>query len=233
MIRLVRRKALLLLVLSLLISKDSTETLLGKVVGVTDGDTITLVINNNQEKVRLEGIDCPERGQVFGKRAKQFTSDMVYGKTVSLKRTGNDRYGRTLGLIQVQGKILNQELVKAGFAWHFKKYSSSPVLSLFEEEARQKRRGLWIEDNPLPPWDYRKLPRNKYMLIGSHYNKQETVPSKTSGDKQGLIFRGNVKSHKFHKPDCSSYTCKNCIKEFSSIEEAISHGYEPCKICMP
>lgn len=122
-------------------SRDTPATLSGKVVGVSDGDTIIMLIDQQQEKIRLEGIDCPEKRQVFGKKAKQFTSDMVYGKTVSLKRTGNDRYGRTLGVIQVQGKVLNQELVKAGYAWHFKKYSSSSVLSLLEEEARNERKG--------------------------------------------------------------------------------------------
>ncbi|MCG8343900.1 MAG: thermonuclease family protein [Chlorobiales bacterium] len=234
MLRLISRRAVVLLVLSLLffgITKESTETIAGKVVSVSDGDTVTLLIDGQQEKIRLEGIDCPEKGQAFGRRAKQFTSDMVFGKMVSLKRLKKDRYGRTLGWIQVDGEILNIELIRAGYAWHYKE-SSSPVLSLLEKEARQKRKGLWIEDNPLTPWNYRKLPRNKHMLIGS-YNKQETVPSKTPGDKQGLIFRGNVKSHKFHKPGCLSYTCKNCIKEFSSIDEAISAGYEPCRKCIP
>ena len=214
-------------------SGDSPEKLYGKVVGVADGDTITLLIDGHREKIRLEGIDCPEEGQAFGKKAKRFTSDVVYGKKVSLKRVGKDKYSRTLGVIQVDGRVLNQELVRAGYAWHFKKYSSSPVLSLFEEEARRERKGLWVDKAPVPPWNYRKTSRNRHKRIGFDFNKQETVLSRTQGIMHGVIFHGNVKSYKFHRPGCSSYSCKHCVEEFSSIDEAISAGYEPCKNCIP
>lgn len=236
MIRFLQRNTLLFVVLSLLflsITKDNTDTIAGKVVGISDGDTITLLIGGQQEKVRLEGIDCPEKGQAFGQKAKQFASNMVYGRTVSLLRTGTGGYGRTLGLIQVDGKVLNHELIKAGYAWHFKNYSSSPVLSLLEEEARRERKGLWVDKDPVPPWSYRKISRNRRKQTGFNFIKQEPVLSRTQGIVPGVIFHGNVKSYKFHRPGCRSYSCKHCIEEFSSIDEAISAGYEPCKNCLP
>ena len=236
MIRFLQRNTLLLVALSLLslsIIKDNASTITGKVVGISDGDTITLLIDGQQEKIRLEGIDCPEKGQAFGQKAKQFASNMVYGRTVSLLRTGSGGYGRTLGLIKVVGKVLNQEMVKAGYAWHFKKYSSSPVLSLLEEKARGERMGLWVDKAPVPPWNYRKISRNRGKRTGFNGIKQETVFSRTQGIRPDVIFHGNVKSHKFHRPGCRSYSCKHCIEEFSSIDEAISAGYEPCKNCLP
>ncbi len=154
--------------------------------------------------------------------------------TVSLTRKDTGRYGRTIGVIQVEGRILNAELIRMGFAWHFKKYSSSPFLSELEIEARQKKLGLWIEGAPVPPWSYRKVTRNRHKLERFDSGKQEIVVSGIQGGRlHGVIFHGNVKSHKFHKPNCPHYRCKNCVKSFSSMEEAIHAGYEPCNICMP
>lgn len=95
-----------------------------------------------------------------------------------------------------------------------------------------RERGLWDDDNPVLPWSYRKMPRNKHKLIGGYSSQQETTPARMRGE-QDVIFRGNVKSYRFHRPDCSSYPCKNCTREFTSIEEAMGFGYEACKICLP
>ena len=89
----------------------------GKVVGVSDGDTITVMHDGKGEKIRLYGIDTPENKQAFGKKAKQFTSDMVAGKVVEVKPVTTDRYGRTVGLVYINGKCLSEELVMAGYAW--------------------------------------------------------------------------------------------------------------------
>jgi endonuclease YncB( thermonuclease family) len=132
----------------------------GKVVGVSDGDTITVLRpEKSQVKIRLHGIDCPERGQAFGKKAKQFTSNMVFGKTVTVKPTDKDRYGRIVAWIYMDGKSLNEALVMAGLAWHYKKYSSDQNLSDAESKARNKRVGLWSDPHSIPPWEYRRLKR--------------------------------------------------------------------------
>jgi endonuclease YncB( thermonuclease family) len=101
-------------------------------------------------KIRLEGIDCPELGQDFGTRAKQFTSGMVFGKDVEVKEDNLDMYGRMVARIYVEGKDLCLELVRAGLAWHYKHYSSDPVLAEAEEEARKAQKGLWSMPNPRP-----------------------------------------------------------------------------------
>jgi endonuclease YncB( thermonuclease family) len=95
----------------------------GMVVGVTDGDTIKVMgSHNKQVKIRLYGIDTPERGQAFGKKAKQFTSNMVFGKVVEVHQMDTDRYGRTVALVSVDKQLLNKELVKAGLAWVYDRY---------------------------------------------------------------------------------------------------------------
>lgn len=126
----------------------------GRVVGVADGDTITVLHNGFGERFRLTGIDCPEKRQPFGNRAKQFTSSLVFGKTVTVRGTGRDRYGRTLGVVFLpDGRNLNQELVKAGLAWWYRQYSKDETLAQLEQEARTARRGLWVDPNPIPPWE--------------------------------------------------------------------------------
>lgn len=128
----------------------------GKVVGVTDGDTVTLLVGNRPLKVRLEGIDAPEQGQAFGSRAKQFLSEACFGKEVILRANGRDRYGRTIGTILVGSRDVNASLVEAGLAWHYVEYSSDENLARLEKAAREAKVGLWSEPNPVPPWDWRR-----------------------------------------------------------------------------
>ena len=102
------------------------EELTGKVVSIADGDTVTVLVNQEQIKVRLEGIDAPESRQSFGTRSKQALSEMVFGEKVTVGKTGADRYGRTLGMIVVDGVDVNAKMVENGWAWHYKQ-GSSPV----------------------------------------------------------------------------------------------------------
>jgi micrococcal nuclease len=133
------------------------ETYTGKCVGVHDGDTISVMKAGKAVKIRLEGIDCPELGQDFGTRAKQFTSALVFGKDVEVKEYNRDIYRRTVARVYIGGQDVSLDLVKAGLAWHFKKYSSDPVLSEAEEQARSQKVGLWSMPSPIPPWEFRKL----------------------------------------------------------------------------
>ncbi len=133
----------------------------GKCVGVTDGDTISVMHDGRAVKVRLEGIDCPERGQDFSNAAKKYTSALVYDKTVEVRQTGTDRYGRVLAVVYADGTDVNLALVQAGMAWHYKRHSKSLELDAFELEARTNQRGLWQDANPIPPWEWRRQHRNR------------------------------------------------------------------------
>ncbi len=125
-------------------------------VGVSDGDTITVLHNGKGERIRLHGIDSPEKRQAFGKRAKQLTSSLVFGKTVTVQVMDRDRYGRTVGEVLLpDGRSLNRELVRAGLAWMYRRYTNDQSLSDLEEEARVARRGLWADPNPIAPWKWR------------------------------------------------------------------------------
>lgn len=128
----------------------------GMVVKVSDGDTIEVMQDGRVEKVRLSGIDCPEEKQSFGREAKRFTSGLAAQKIVTVKVETTDRYGRTVGeVVLPDGKSLNRELVSAGYAWWFRKYSSDTTLGQLESKARASRLGLWTDSNPVPPWEWR------------------------------------------------------------------------------
>jgi len=134
------------------------ESFTGKVVNVTDGDTVVVLrAGNIQEKIRLAEIDCPEKSQAFGQRAKQFTLDKAAQKNVTVEVRDHDRYGRTVGEVFLpDGKSLNRELVRNGYAWWYRQYSKDLSLGENEQEARSARRGLWSDPNPIPPWDFRR-----------------------------------------------------------------------------
>ena len=133
----------------------------GRVVGVIDGDTIEVLHNQRPERIRLSGIDCPEKGQAFGNNAKHATSDLAFGKEVTLQTHGKDKYKRTLAdVILPDGMSLNQELVKQGWCWWYRKYApGDTVLEGLESEAREARKGLWVDPEPVPPWEWRKRSR--------------------------------------------------------------------------
>jgi len=138
------------------------EDFAGKVAGVLDGDTIEVLHNNHAERIRLNGIDCPEKGQAYGKRAKQAASELVSGKEVTLQTHGKDKYGRTIAdLLLPDGTNVNHTLVKDGWCWWYRKYVPGDVLlEELEMRARASRLGLWADPHPVPPWSYRKLRRN-------------------------------------------------------------------------
>ncbi|MBS1683295.1 MAG: thermonuclease family protein [Bacteroidetes bacterium] len=129
----------------------------GKCVGVKDGDTIVVLIDGKQVTIRLAEVDCPEKRQAYGQRAKQFTSDLCFGKDVSVVEKNKDRYGRTIGIVYVDDTtILNKELVRAGMAWRYAQYSEDDSYGELEDEARAAHRGLWADENPEAPWEFRK-----------------------------------------------------------------------------
>ena len=130
----------------------------GKVVGVLDGDTFDVFHNGRAERIRLNGIDCPEKGQAFGQKAKQIASDLVFGKEVTVQPHGHDKYERTIGEVLLpDGTNVNQELVKEGWCWWYRKYAQGDtVLEGLERKARESKKGLWADPQPVPPWEWRK-----------------------------------------------------------------------------
>ncbi len=151
------RRTFLLSFFSLLLSFSLHAQTEGKVVAVADGDTFTLLTEDKKQiKVRLYGIDCPERKQAFGQVAKDFTSEAVFGKWVRLSKEGKDRYGRTVAIVELEdGRILNEMLLQAGLAWHYKRYDKNPDWERMEVQARRKRIGLWKDKYAIAPWDFR------------------------------------------------------------------------------
>ena len=130
----------------------------GPVISVLDGDTIEVLHNQHPERIRLHGIDCPEKGQAYGTRAKHATSALVFGKEVTLQTHGKDRYKRTLADVFLSdGTHVNHELVKDGWCWWYRKYAPKDIeIKTLEEQARQSKKGLWGERAPVPPWEWRR-----------------------------------------------------------------------------
>ena len=131
-----------------------------KVIGVKDGDTIEVLYQNKPITIRFAHVDCPEikKHQPFGQAAKKFTSDICFGQIVTVENNGEfDRYNRLIAVIfNDRNENVNKELVKAGLAWHFSKYSTDKSYDDLEFVARHNRKGLWADENPIPPWDWRK-----------------------------------------------------------------------------
>ena len=143
-------------ILALLLAPIFLFGLDGKVVGVTDGDTIKILTSERQQiKVRLYGIDAPEKKQPYGADAKRFLSDLVAGKNVRIEERGKDRYKRTLGIVYLKDNDINEILVLNGYAWAFTKYSK--IYESQERQARNKGLGLWQDKNPIKPEIWRKI----------------------------------------------------------------------------
>jgi len=135
----------------------------GEVVGVLDGDTIEVMHGQQAERVRLNGIDCPEKKQAYGTRAKQAAAALVFGKDVTVRTHGLDKYGRTIAdVLLPDGTNMNQVLVKDGWCWWYRKYAPlDTTLQRLERAAREAQSGLWADPKPAPPWEYRKAVRGK------------------------------------------------------------------------
>lgn len=133
-----------------------------KVIGIKDGDTIEVLLNNKPIRIRLADIDCPERSQPFGKAAKQYSSNFCFGKEVKIESSGEmDRYGRLIATVFINNRTLNSALLENGLAWHYKKYSDNDIYAALEIDARNRHVGIWSQPNPIAPWDWRKYKRSR------------------------------------------------------------------------
>lgn len=145
------------------------ESIRGVVINVIDGDTVTLLEKTPDKKqtyrIRLVGIDTPERGQEGYEGARECLKKLVWGETVTVRYTGEDRYGRILGEVWYGKIFVNEELVREGWAWIYKNFSASRKLSSYESEARKARKGLWAAPNPVPPWEWKAMKRNGVSAV--------------------------------------------------------------------
>ena len=157
------KRAISLLLLVLFPFGVFADTLNGKVVKITDGDTLVVLdAGNTQHKIRLSGIDAPESNQPFGKRSKEALSALVAGQRVEVDWHKHDRYGRIVGKVIAQGKDVNLAQIRTGMAWWYRKYANEQsrvdqgIYAATEAKARVSGVGLWADKDPIPPWDWRK-----------------------------------------------------------------------------
>jgi endonuclease YncB( thermonuclease family) len=185
----------------------------GKVVGVHDGDTISVLHDGKAEKIRLVEIDAPELSQDFGQQSKQYLSKLCFGQTATIDEHGQDRYGRLLARVKCNGINANVEQVKRGMAWFFTKYGTDLSIKAYQEQAKQQSIGLWSMSNAMPPWEYRHAPSattgTATILAAQSSN---TTPTKNKGAKSAN-----------EKPASGAYSCsggKKYCKDMTSCEEA-------------
>jgi micrococcal nuclease len=156
-IMLFRAAFLILFLFNAITLAADTGTFKGRVTAVLDGDTIEVLKDKRPVRIRLFGIDSPERDQDFGTRARQFTSNKVFRKTVEVVPVEKDQYRRLVAKVYINGKYLNQMIVAEGFAWWYKRYAPKDVdLKEAENEARSSKKGLWSHPKPIPPWKFRR-----------------------------------------------------------------------------
>ena len=150
------RSIVVIVALSVVACDATAQTFTATVVAVHDGDTISVRASRETIRIRLEGIDCPEYRQPYSARARRFTSEKVFRKTVTVESRGRDRYDRLLARVHIDGVELNEALVRNGLAWHYGGKSPDRVLVDAERTARAARAGLWADRNPVAPWHWRR-----------------------------------------------------------------------------
>lgn len=161
-------RALLFFLVGLLVLPSQAELISGRVVHVADGDTVTVLdAGKVQHKIRLAGIDAPEKSQAYGERSRESLAELVANRTVIVDTDKQDRYGRRVGKVLVAGKDVNVEQIRRGLAWFYRHYeqelsdSDRQSYDRAEGEARDYRRGLWADRQPVPPWEFRSRGRRQ------------------------------------------------------------------------
>ncbi|HZH38246.1 MAG TPA: thermonuclease family protein [Flavisolibacter sp.] len=133
------------------------KTVTGKVIGISDGDTFRLLTDSNETvRVRLHGIDAPEKGQDYSTQSQQKLSELIFSKQVVVEQKNKDRYGRVVGIAFVDRINVNEEMLRSGLAWQYREYDKTEKWASIQTEAQQNKRGLWSMSSPTPPWEWRK-----------------------------------------------------------------------------
>ena len=203
-----------------------------KVVSVADGDTITVLRDGSQVKIRLYGIDSPEKGQDFGQKARELTAALVAGRSVDIEQMDTDRYGRIVGLVEVNGQSLNRLIVQNGFAWVYPQYCNERFCDDWiqsEATARKSKKGLWKDPVVVPPWEWRAAQRD-----GKQFGPQTEPPVILIGEKPNnasedsllvkirRVLTPSISSGSGGSPNEGQYRCdgRTHCSQMTSCEEA-------------
>lgn len=231
-----RRSVAAFALLCALTALARADVIRGRVVGIADGDTITVLdASNTQHRVRLQGIDAPESRQAFGSKSKQHLSDLTFDKPVAVEYEKKDQYGRTLGKVLAGGRDVNLEQVRAGMAWHYKHYQKdqSPedrrLYAAAEMEAREARRGLWADPDPTPPWEFRRGGRSQPRAASDSGRAWPAGVAQPEPDSQSLTVYVTRTGAKYHRDGCQ-YLRRSRIP--TSLTEARKR-YGACSVCRP
>jgi len=181
-----------------------------KLVSVSDGDTITVLHSGAEERIRLYGIDTPEKNQEYGQQAKALTSALIAGRNIDVKTVTVDQYGRTVGLVTIDGQSLNELIVQNGYAWVYKQYCTKRIChdwKKLEKEARQQKKGLWAGSDIVPPWEWRK-----YARTSKKSNPEPPLIMIGGGNSSGGRFRCDGRTYCSQMRSCeeATYFIQNC-----------------------
>ncbi len=226
-------RGLFIPVLLILPLSAEAETLTGKVVGVTDGDTIKVLVEERTIKVRLAEIDTPERGQPWASRAKQALSDKVFGEEIEVRVRNTDRYGRTVGHVWIGDRHINREMVSGGHAWVYRKYLDDKTLLDEESHAQANRLSLWglPDAERVPPWEWRRGKRNVEP-------KPKTRPSQTlsCGAKRKCGEMTSCEEARFYLEKCGlkrldgdgdGVPCESLCRQLEALDCVSRHFGDP------
>ncbi len=198
--------------------------LTGIVTHVADGDTLDVSTGGRTVTVRLEGIDAPEGGQPFSAEARRHLRVLAFSQRVTILVKDTDRYGRLVARVLVGERDASEELLRAGLAWHFTRYSSDRRLAQLEASARARRAGLWADRSAVPPWTWRR-----------GRSARPAPPPPSLPDAAAVVpgpYHGNVSSGVYHAPPCRDYHCRRCTRVFATREEAEAAGFRPHRECV-
>jgi hypothetical protein len=179
-----------------------------------------------QTKIRLEGIDAPERHQAFGTKSRQAVAHKVFQKPVRVEWRELDKYGRTLGQIFVDDRWINKEMVQEGWAWHYRQYSKSEVLSDAESEARTAKVGLWADEHPIAPWEFRHPP-TPIAAAPAPLDASKPAEPDPSQEKEETVYVTKTGA-KYHRAGCRHLKSSIPMKLSEAAER-----YSPCSVCNP
>lgn len=205
------------------------------VAGVSDGDSIVVIHDGGPLPVRLDGIDAPESGQPWARKARERAAALMRGKTVRvLPRDHDTKYDRLVARVEVDGRDVSETLVAEGLAWHYVRFSSDPRLAEAERSARAAKRGLWADPKPIAPWDWRHRRSRGAEAAPALGLADGASPGSTAGSAGATVagaLHGNVNSLVYHRPSCRHYWCARCTRSFDSPADAERAGFRPGGCC--
>lgn len=204
-------KRILLLILLLCTTAFAGDHIQGEVIKVIDGDTITVKTKKKEVKIRLYGIDAPEKKQDYGKKSTRLLDKLIDNEKVQVYVVDTDRYGRAVGKVFFEGEYINAVMVRKGAAWHYKKYSKDIELAIAEEWARQEREGLWREDNPTAPWDYRHGTQTQSRAPPVKH--EQTAKPAQEERRYWLNTKSNVRHNRSCRWFCNTKRGRFCTKD--------------------